>query len=237
MSQHKDSDLEFVRSPFHLFAQSVAASKPLATFSLLGTPLDMPVVKGTAHQTSKVLDLSAQNLNPLSGILIGALVAQHTRSPSSRCITTRRSGRRARAIVDRLSPAALRTLDLNSVIPALLPASATPVQIRKKADRLSALCVSIGRLHALEKLTLDRNSLSELPGIGELRELKGLTLNNNRIETFPEQLCFLRSLKRLAARANRLLELPSAIGQLEALESLDLKANRLTYLPASIGQL
>ena len=182
---------------------------------------------------NKVLDLSSMSLNPLSGIVIGALVQEHTTLTELSLNNNSMLGPEgASAIVSKLSTSSLRTLDLNSVV---APAAAD--KQKRQSDKLAQLCSAVGRLSGLEKLTFDKNCLVDFESIGQLRELKALTLNSNRIETLPESLCILRNLRRVAARSNRLLELPSAIGRLEGLESLDLKGNKLTYLPASIGQL
>ena len=185
--------------------------------------------------SSRTLDLSSQGLDPLAGILIGALIPDNTSlTELSLTNNTTLGPEGARAVIDKVGSSQLKVLDLNAVIHGA--AAGTP-KAKKQIAQLERLGRSLGRLSSLEKLTLDKNSLVELNSIGQLHELKFLTLNNNRIEALPEETCFLRSLKRLAVRYNRLLELPAAIGQLESLESLDLKANRLTYLPASIGQL
>ena len=239
VTNYKDSELEFSKSSFHQFAAAASNSISLASLTLVGTPLPLPHIKGAGDLSSrsKVLDLSNQSLNPLSGILIGALVLQHTSLTEISLNNNVSLGPEgARAIVDKLNVATMRTLDLNGVIP-VLAASSEPTKVKKQLDKLGTLCASVGKLTHLERLTIDKDSLVDFSQIGILTELKTLTVNNNRIETLPDNLSYLRSLRRIAARSNRLLELPVSIGQLESLESLDLKGNRLTYLPSSIGQL
>ena len=244
----------YTNSGFRQFAAAVRASVSLQSLTLAGE-LALPLLqmKGTgaavaprddasvvsrdrtAPAASKTLDLSSQDLDPLAGILIGALVSQHTSLTELSLHNNAALGPEgARAVCDKVNPATLKVLDLNAVIQ---PATPNTPKAKRQLAQLERLGTCLGRLSSLEKLTLDKNSLVEFSSAGQLHDLKFLTLNNNRIESLPEEICFIRSLKRLAVRYNRLLELPAAVGQLESLESLDLKNNRLTYLPASIGQL
>ena len=238
VANYREAELEFRKSAFHQFASSVGASDSLKTLTFVGSALPLPHIKGSGElsRVSRMLDLSNQNLNPLSGIIIGALVSQHhTLTEISLHNNVSLGPEGTRAIVDKLCVSTMRTLDLNAVIPVLPVAESK--KIEKQGKKFVELCKSVGRLTGLEKLTFDKDSLLDFKEIGILTDLKFLTVNNNKIEVLPENVCYLRSLKRLAAWSNKLLELPPSIGNLEALENLDLKGNRLTYLPSSIGQL
>ena len=230
VTQYKESELGWHKSPFYLFAGSVGSSESLQSLTLGGASLPLLPIKGkrvdlelddnasslrgAAAATHKVLDLGGKSINPLAGIIIGSLVQQNTALTELSLHNNAQLGPDgAKAIVDRLNIATLRTLDLNGVIPSTVANDSKATQ--RQAERLAKLCSSISRLSALEKLTLDKNSLVDFAGIGVLPDLKGLTVNNNKIETFPENLCQLRSLRRLA-RAPPLLELPIKIGQSRA---------------------
>ena len=241
VAKYSETELEWSGSGFRAFAAAVRASSSLQSLTFAEDRPELPLlqIKGAASVGNvRLLDLSSQGLDPLSGILIGSLVAEHTSlTELSLHNNTTLGSQGARAIVDRVHAPTLRTLDLHSVIPHPNPALVGTAKGRRQAQQVERFCASLGRLVALEKLTLDKNALTEFSAAGQLHELKTLTLNNNRIEALREDVCFLRHLKRLAVRGNKLLELPPGIGQLESLESLDLKGNRLTYLPSSIGQL
>ncbi|KOO22124.1 leucine rich repeat -containing protein, partial [Chrysochromulina tobinii] len=241
VSKYTESELEYSGSGFRAFAAAVRASASLQSLTFAGNfePMHLLQIKGAAGVGhAKVLDLSGKGFDPLSAILIGQLIAEHTILTELSLLNNVTLGTEgARTIVDRVHAPTLRTLDLNSVIPPPNPALADTPKGKRQAAQLERFCRSLGRLTALEKLTLDKNALVEFSAVGQLHNLKTITINNNRLETLHDDICFLRHLKRLSVRSNKLLELPYNIGKLESLESLDLKGNRLTYLPPSIGQL
>ena len=238
VSKFKAAELEHATSPARLFAAALHVAPSLERLSFSGdAPLQLKQVKGLTNL--KVLDLSNQNLDLLSGITIGALIAKNdsiTELSLHNNVALGADG--SRAIVESLPVANLRTLDLNAVISPITGTGVVAARMAKqRALQLEQFSAALGRLSSIEKLTLDKNSLLEFNAAAQLHDLKTLTLNGNLIEVLPVGICFLKSLKRLAIRGNRLLELPPNIGQLESLESLDLKGNKLAFLPSSIGQL
>ena len=67
---YRDSDLEWHKSPFHMFARAVSLSASLQTLTFVGEPLKLPVIKGEA------LDLTSQG----GGVVRGG---QQPRAPQS----------------------------------------------------------------------------------------------------------------------------------------------------------
>ena len=212
-TKYSETELEWSGSPFRQLASALQASVSLKILNLSGDePLPLAQIKGQSGMNAsstnlRVLDLSNKGLDLLSGIIIGAIISAHTALTELSLHSNAALGPDgSRAIVERM-PLKLKTMDLNSVI---TPLGATP-KIKVQVAALDRLGVALGRLTALEKLTLDKNGLVQFNDARKLVELKTLTLNNNRIEALPD-LSLLKQLKKLAVRANRLLELPANIG-------------------------
>ena len=128
-------------------------------------------------------------------------------------------------------------------------------------DGINTLPMSVGRLNALEVLTINDNELSLLPkeifnctkltrleiqsnsllslppGISKLVNLRVLDLRNNQLDALPREIGRLKSLQKLQVWGNRFVTLPDEIGNLSALRELYLKGNRIKKLPVSITRL
>lgn len=128
-------------------------------------------------------------------------------------------------------------------------------------DGINTLPISVGRLSALEVLTINDNELSLLPkeifnctkltrleiqsnsllslppGISKLVNLTVLDLRNNQLDALPGEIGKLRSLRKLQLWGNKFVTLPDEIGNLSALRELYLKGNRIKKLPVSITKL
>ena len=119
--------------------------------------------------------------------------------------------------------------------------------------------LQLGRLTALEKLTLLGSQLKSVPKeLGELTALKILNLRraaqvepqtpmlkapvtSKRLkiesDTLPSKLCFPFQLAPLHLEANDLESLPAELGALTALTTLAIGENQLTSVPAELGRL
>lgn len=119
----------------------------------------------------------------------------------------------------------------------------------------------IGRLTAMEVLTVNDNDLTQLPGeitnciklnrleiqnntlvsitpgLSKLVNLKVLDLRNNQLEVLPAEIGSLKSIRKLQLWGNKFVTLPDAIGNLSTLQELYLKGNRISNLPVSITKL
>ena len=120
---------------------------------------------------------------------------------------------------------------------------------------------AIGRLTAMEILTINDNDLAQLPkeitsctkltkleiqnnslvslppGLSKLVNLRVLDLRNNSMDALPMEIGNLRSIQKLQLWGNNFVTLPDAIGNLSTLQELYLKGNRLSNLPVSITKL
>jgi len=91
----------------------------------------------------------------------------------------------------------------------------------------------------LQKLALDSNKITEIPGkeLTALTKLRELSLNGNEIVCLPEQIGELVSLDKLGLRNNKIEFIPPQIGYLTNLLELKLDGNPLVLLPKSMGYL
>lgn len=81
----------------------------------------------------------------------------------------------------------------------------------------------------LKKLSLDKTSLTALPGsVGRLRKLEVLTLSNNSLKTLPITLGFCENLKVLDLHGNNFRHIPAVVLQLTSLKDLKRLYNPLT---------
>ena len=89
----------------------------------------------------------------------------------------------------------------------------------------------------LDKLSIDRDHLRDLPHLGKLLSLKHLSAANNKLTAIPDDIAYVRGLKQLTLVGNALRELNSAVGDLELLEKLEVRSNQLKFLPISLSKL
>ncbi len=128
-------------------------------------------------------------------------------------------------------------------------------------EGIRTLPPAIGRLTALEVLTVNDNDLTLLPkeitnctkltrleiqnnslvslppGLSKLVNLRVLDLRNNSLDALPMEIGNLKSIRKLQLWGNNFVRLPDAIGNLSTLQELYLKGNRLSNLPVSITKL
>ena len=110
-------------------------------------------------------------------------------------------------------------------------------------EHITELPRTIGSLHNLVELHLTHSSLNTLPDtIANLKKLEILDLKGdysleNRLESLPDEFCYLESLKELDIGFNRLRELPKNFGRLKNLQKISIYDNLLTQLPDSFCKL
>jgi Leucine-rich repeat (LRR) protein len=126
---------------------------------------------------------------------------------------------------------------------------------------ISELTPDIGKLTALEELSIANNELETLPGeignctalrildaannelaslpesMASLTNMTKIDLRHNEFTVFPPQLLHMKKLWYIHLRGNEIAELPENIGTLSALKELYLRNNELRTLPHSITQL
>jgi leucine-rich repeat protein SHOC2 len=91
------------------------------------------------------------------------------------------------------------------------------------------------KLPRLERLSLRRNTIGELPdAIGALSALTWLDLGECGLTTPPVAVGKLRNLAFLYLNDNALAELPAVVGDLSKLKYLNADRNRLAAIPASL---
>ena len=91
------------------------------------------------------------------------------------------------------------------------------------AEQLESLWLAVSTLGYLDKLSIDRDHLRDLPHLGKLLSLKHLSAANNKLSAIPDDIAYVRGLKQLTLVGNSLRELNSAIGDLELLEKLEVR--------------
>ena len=92
-----------------------------------------------------------------------------------------------------------------------------------------------GSFPALETLSLQRNSLTALPGsIGGLKRLKILDLGRNLLEALPPGLGVCAALEELDVACNRIRDLPPELGGLKKLKALRADGNWVRAVPAEV---
>lgn len=98
---------------------------------------------------------------------------------------------------------------------------------------------AIGRLEALQELSLIRTGLRSLPdSLGQLRQLRHLQVAASPgVKRLPASLTRLPNLRTLELTALPLEELPADLGRMQSLRRLTLGGGRYERLPASVVQL
>jgi len=117
-----------------------------------------------------------------------------------------------------------------------------PINKTTKLDLYSSSIYSlesdIGQLVNLEKLYLNYNNLTTLPGsIGNLEKLKLLDIPSNQLTFLPITIGSMINLETLNLSGNKLTTLPNSIGDLEKLKILNLENNEIVLLPDNITNL
>ena len=138
----------------------------------------------------------------------------------------------ATIVVKQLS-SSLRTLDLANVVRVEERSKADKKEksrstmranaVELPAEQLEALWLAVSTLGYLDKLSIDRDHLRDLPNLGKLLSLKHLSAANNKLTAIPDDIAYVRGLKQLTLVGNSLRELNSAIGDLELLEKLEVR--------------
>ncbi|OOW87465.1 HpaF protein [Xanthomonas campestris pv. vitiswoodrowii] len=98
---------------------------------------------------------------------------------------------------------------------------------------------AVGRLDALQKLTLLHTGLQSLPGsLGQLRQLRHLqVVGAPGLKKLPPSLTRLSNLRTLQLMMTPLDELPADLGRMQGLRNLTLGGGHYARLPASIVEL
>ena len=138
----------------------------------------------------------------------------------------------ATIVVKQLS-SSLRTLDLANVVRVEERSKADKKEksrstmranaVELPAEQLESLWLAVSTLGYLDKLSIDRDHLRDLPHLGKLLSLKHLSVANNKLTTIPEDIVYVRGLKQPMLVGNALRELNTAIGDLELLEKLEVR--------------
>ena len=138
----------------------------------------------------------------------------------------------ATIVVKQLS-SSLRTLDLANVVRVEERSKADKKEksrstmranaVELPAEQLESLWLAVSTLGYLDKLSIDRDHLRDLPHLGKLLSLKHLSAANNKLSAIPDDIAYVRGLKQLTLVGNTLRELNSAIGDLELLEKLEVR--------------
>ncbi len=116
-------------------------------------------------------------------------------------------------------------------------------ELNLSANALGRLPDVLATLHALRRLNLSENSLSDLSSLASELDtawpaLEVLNLSRNRLKALPASLCKLERLRRLYVNDNHLTfeGLPNGLGKLYNLEVLQAANNRLELIPEGIAR-
>ena len=229
-------------------AKQVKANKSIEEITLEGGTLPVDQLKG--DKKVRVLDLSRKSLSYVSAIFMGTLISVNTYMNELIAHSNNLSPNGIKFIVKNLQTS-LKMLDVSNCVrmeergkgdkkggKAHQHASASSGSLEELDPKeMEEMWAAVSELGWLEKLTMDRDHLTELPSLGKLLGLKTLSLSNNKLTALPDDINLLAGLKNLTLHGNQLTELNAAVGELEHLEKLDLRSNRLLILPTSISKL
>ncbi|XP_060843514.1 leucine-rich repeat and death domain-containing protein 1-like [Rhopalosiphum padi] len=85
------------------------------------------------------------------------------------------------------------------------------------------------------QLYIKNNFIEVLPGwINSLAKLTHIYVDNNKLSTFPAELCELKGLEVLCAPHNSITEIPSTLTALKRLTQLNLSRNRIRNVPGDV---
>lgn len=134
----------------------------------------------------------------------------------------------------------LRHLSVSSINPEFFPNGINNFQLQTfEIDCVNTFTVpsSIFEIKSLKVLKLE--GIAELPNsIAEASNLEKLTISRSGIENLPDKISNLKFLKTLELSDLKLLvEFPKVIFELESLETLNLKNSPINELPSSIRRL
>lgn len=105
-------------------------------------------------------------------------------------------------------------------------------------DRNSISLISMNsNLSCLERFSICQNKLTEFGGIVGWNSLQILFLNDNNIELIPPEIKYLTNLKKLNLNNNKIRFIPFEISELKKLRELQMKDNIIEGIPVSIGEL
>lgn len=140
----------------------------------------------------------------------------------------------------RVSSLNLSSMQLDGEMPSQIGAltALQTLDIRKNTVK-GILPDEIANLVNLEKLYIDENKFTgEIPGvIAQLKRLKELSAMNNRLSTFPVEICQADSLTVIHLEKNEISTLPGEITEMTRLEYLYLNENKLTALPQGLDKM
>ena len=93
----------------------------------------------------------------------------------------------------------------------------------------------IGKLVKLDSLQLSDNRLTSITLSVSMKALKTIDLSNNKLKTFPKEICSLPHIDAVDMSGNSITSLPEDVGDLHAIE-LNMNRNRLNSLPDSLSK-
>lgn len=112
------------------------------------------------------------------------------------------------------------------------------VELYIAANNLTSIPPEIGKLTALQNLSMTFNNLIEVPQeLGQLTNLKRLSIANNKLTSIPPEIGKLHNLEELNLWENNLVSLPLEIYGLSNLKNLALMNNYFESIPTEIAQL
>jgi hypothetical protein len=227
-----------------------------------GKELPIALLRGSAKGSgadNTTIDFADAAFGVNSGLVIGTIATQNRSLVTLNLKANRLGAEGVVAVVDGLSDAPLRTLDVtrnalgggeerraaSAEITALSESICrnlgSLVDLRMDENDLDCPASSLAplcKLRHLRTLSWEKNRLSELPTlIGTMLSLRRLLVHNNALIGLPDALSLLVHLEHLDAHKNAIARLPPGIGSMRALQKLDLSENRLTELPVAICEL
>jgi Leucine-rich repeat (LRR) protein len=236
LTRNKLTDAEFPR-PAALRSMGALRELRLAGNELTALPHALVALTGL-----ETLDLGQNRIAALTGRLLPELSNLHSLLLSRNQLTVLPDGLGA------LSN--LRELQLHgnavTALPPALGGLTALTDLTLHANRLAMTADDwwpLSQVYQLQRLTLHRNTLVQLPCGAMLRALKHLEVFpccNNLLNQLPHGsagLELLESCTELDLHENRLRELPTSISAMPCLQVLKLNGNMLGVLPPGMGRL
>ena len=144
-----------------------------------------------SHERGGSIDLSSQRLTSISALVIGALVKDNGSMTELNVSSNELAPDGIKTIIESLRVPTVLSLDLSANVPPTMSGTA---KASAQAKQLAELWTSMVELSGLERLTFDRNELTELATVGNLLSLRHLSLSNNKLVSLPEDINNLRAL-------------------------------------------